>query len=361
MSALIYLEKFDKDSDISNIFEKAFKSSGVPVDPERSNDIEEELAKQSKDPNWKVSKEDLIDIITIGQVSPAKMADAFGAGLQSKFYSMTTTTQRIIEAALLVVSLVILAIYALFIYQDNNNKMGVITAVSIILMDLFNLLLYNSKLIETPGSIIFLLIINRVLMVSLGDQYWIFGYIILYLLYAVAFLLMIAKHHFLFEGDVVIKGRKITNLLVKGEASEAAEAAAQALKRGARSPELLLGILTVYFAVLVGLVSSIKIAGVDLKPIQIPQKDGSAAKELSYPVVAGLSIVLAISTYFCAGFYRLLVRKATRMEIYDSRKTQSASCCTGKDCLGQLNLYLLLTFVCCAFWSAFGFWVTRRP
>jgi hypothetical protein len=169
MSALIYLAKFDKASDISHVFERAFKPSGVPVDPERSNDIGEELSKQSKDPNWKVSHEDLIDIITIGQVSPAKMADAFGAGLQSQFYSMTAVAQGIIKAVLLFVSLVILAVYAFFIYQDNKNKMGVITAVSIILMDLFNLLLYNSKLIETPGSIIFLLIINRVLMVSLGD------------------------------------------------------------------------------------------------------------------------------------------------------------------------------------------------
>ena len=76
MSLLIYLEKFDKDSDISTIFERAFKPSGTEVDPAISNDIEEELAKQSKDPLWKVSKEDMDDIITIGQVSPAKMADA---------------------------------------------------------------------------------------------------------------------------------------------------------------------------------------------------------------------------------------------------------------------------------------------
>lgn len=149
-------------------------------------------------------------------------------------------------------------------------------------------------------------------------------------------------------------------MIGKGEAAEAVDAAAQALKRGARRPELLLGILTVYFAALVGIVSSIKIAGVDLKPIQIPQQDGSAAKELSYPVVAGLSVVLAISMYCFASFYRLLVRKATRMEIYDSRKTATASCCTGKDCLSLLGLYLLLSFTCCTFWSVFGFWITKR-
>ena len=80
-------------------------------------------------------------------------------------------------------------------------------------MDLFNLLLYQTKLIETPGSIIFLLIINRVLMVSLGNQYWIFGYIILYFLYAIAFLIMILRKHFPFEGDVVLKRAKIKNIM----------------------------------------------------------------------------------------------------------------------------------------------------
>jgi hypothetical protein len=172
---------------------------------------------------------------------------------------------------------------------------------------------------------------------------------------------MIAKKQFPCEGDVIIDGRldKIMANLGEGEAAAAAGAAAQALKQGVKSPELLLGVLTVYYAALVGVVSSNQIAGVDLKPIQIPQKDGAAAKELAYPVVAGLSIVLAFSAYFCAGFYRLLVRKATKMEIYDSR-AQKSSCCSGRDCLGQLGLYLLLTFVSCSFWSAFAFWITRR-
>ena len=92
MSLLIYLEKFDKDSDIGTILEKAFKASGTAVNPERSDDLEEELAKQGKDPLWKVSKEDLEDVITIGRVSPAKMADAQGAGLQSQFHSMDVAT-----------------------------------------------------------------------------------------------------------------------------------------------------------------------------------------------------------------------------------------------------------------------------
>ena len=76
--------------------------------------------------------------------------------------------------------------------------------------------------------------------------------------------------------------------------------------------------------------------------------------------MAGLSIILAISTYFGVGSYRLLVRKATRMEIYDTHKPETASCCTGRDYLGQLHLYLLLTFVCCTFWSVFGWWMTQR-
>ena len=72
-------------------------------------------------------------------------------------------------AATLALSLVILIIYAVLLYlNDNDSKMGIIITISVVLMDIFNLLIYNSGMVKSPGAISLLLIINRTLMVGLG-------------------------------------------------------------------------------------------------------------------------------------------------------------------------------------------------
>lgn len=89
-------------------------------------------------------------------------------------------------------SYLILIAYAYILYKydktdGNGSKMGVITAVSVALMDVFNFLLYSSEMVDSPAQVVGLLIINRVLMVSLGQDYWIYGYVMLYLLYGLVF------------------------------------------------------------------------------------------------------------------------------------------------------------------------------
>jgi hypothetical protein len=46
--------------------------------------------------------------------------------------------------------------------------MGIITSISVALMDGFNYTIYKSSMVESPAQIVLLLIINRVMMVSLG-------------------------------------------------------------------------------------------------------------------------------------------------------------------------------------------------
>lgn len=65
--------------------------------------------------------------------------------------------------------------------------MGIVTVISVLIMDIFNFMLYSSGNIKTPSQIIILLILNRALMVGLGEAYWIYGYIILYIIYALVF------------------------------------------------------------------------------------------------------------------------------------------------------------------------------
>ena len=90
-------------------------------------------------------------------------------------------------------SVVVLIVYAVVLYlvdktaDGTGSKMGIITTVSILLMDMFNLTLYHSGNIKTPSQIIILLVVNRALMVGLGQSLWVYGYIILYLMYALVF------------------------------------------------------------------------------------------------------------------------------------------------------------------------------
>jgi hypothetical protein len=82
---------------------------------------------------------------------------------------MAPKKQKMVIAATLVLSLIILVIYAVLLYlNDNDSKMGIIITISVVSMDIFNFLIYNSGLVKSPGAISLLLIINRTLMVGLG-------------------------------------------------------------------------------------------------------------------------------------------------------------------------------------------------
>ena len=74
-----------------------------------------------------------------------------------------------IKYGCLIISLLILVIYALLIYLlDNWSKMGIVISISITCMDIFNYILYQSKMVKNTASLVVLLIINRVAMVILG-------------------------------------------------------------------------------------------------------------------------------------------------------------------------------------------------
>jgi hypothetical protein len=97
----------------------------------------------------------------------------------------------------LIFSLLILVAYALVLYfVDDKSKMGIVIAITVTCMDLFNFTLYISKMVSNASSIIILLIINRIAMVVLGESYWVYGFMGLYCLYALALLYIVARNTF---------------------------------------------------------------------------------------------------------------------------------------------------------------------
>lgn len=127
-------------------------------------------------------------MITIYHVSEHKYKSVIGEGAVQSFNKMKKGTQGAVKGAIIGLSYLILFAYAWVLYKyDDKNKMGVITSVSVALMDIFNFLLYSSEMVDSPAQVVGLLIINRVLMVVLGQDYWIYGYVLLYLLYGFVF------------------------------------------------------------------------------------------------------------------------------------------------------------------------------
>lgn len=182
------------------------------------------------------------------------------------------------KGAIIGLSYVILIIYAYFLYKyDDKNKMGIITSISVALMDFFNFLLYQSEMVDSPAQVVGLLIINRILMVSLGQDFWIYGYVILYVLYGLVFVFQIARNRFPFEDDVVLKHLSLKEFLKgskkpkgpkKPVSLKEATAPPKTLGQKLANPEILLFILTIFAMVLMAIIQSIDITGVKVSTIK---------------------------------------------------------------------------------------------
>ena len=171
----------------------------------------------------------------------------------------------IVKLGLLVMAFLSLVAYsALLLFFDNENKLGIIITVAIICMDVFNFALYNSNMVDTPGEIIFLFMINRVLMIFLGQDYWIYGFMILYILYAVTFVILIARFNFPYEGDITPKELKLNDIQQQNKLTQST--LISLAKKGGRSPKLLLLVITIFYIALLFIIRTVKIDGVEIKP-----------------------------------------------------------------------------------------------
>jgi hypothetical protein len=191
-------------------------------------------------------------------VSTSKFNDVTGNGGHVTFQKLSSGTKLGIKIGFLVLSLIILTVYAVVLaITDNGNKLGVLTAISVLIMDLFSTLLYGAGVIENSVILIFLLLINRFLMVGLGQNYWFYGYMILYLCYATVFVYKIAERMYPLESDIIDYEAGVSNLAKHGFSSES-------LRKGF-SPWLLLLILSIFYITLIFVVEYVPITGVTNK------------------------------------------------------------------------------------------------
>lgn len=73
--------------------------------------------------------------------------------------------------------------------------------IAVILTDIFLYLIYNSKIINTSAPLGIVLLLNRLLLFVFGGDWWIYGYMLLYIFYGVILSTIIAEKRFPFESS----------------------------------------------------------------------------------------------------------------------------------------------------------------
>lgn len=81
----------------------------------------------------------------------------------------------------------------------DYSKLGFVTMIAVLLTDVFIYLIWNSKIIETPSILCISILLNRLLLYVFGGNYWIYGYMLLYLIYGTILSFIITKKRFPFE------------------------------------------------------------------------------------------------------------------------------------------------------------------
>lgn len=121
---------------------------------------------------------------------------------------------------------------------------------------------------------------------------------------------------------------------------------------GFRNPEILLVVLSLFYMILMLIVSFVEFSGRDaLKHLSILDK------EIPYWACGLLSVFLVISSYFALALWRIFVRTATRADIYGQRVD---SCLNTTKKLSLLDFYMIFNCVIVLLWAGVAYWISEK-
>jgi hypothetical protein len=136
-------------------------------DPNR--DLKQEVAAQQKDETWFPSINEVLQYVSIGKVSDDKQASAMGAGLQTWMQEQPPGVRFITNIVLLCLYGGLFAAYSLIDYYTNNHSsLGLITSVTVIIVDVFIVGMFFARIIKQPAFLSFLLFATRILIFAFG-------------------------------------------------------------------------------------------------------------------------------------------------------------------------------------------------
>jgi hypothetical protein len=81
----------------------------------------------------------------------------------------------------------------------DESRLGFVTMIAVLMTDVFVYLIWNSGITTSHTVICFALMFNRVFLYIFGGNWWIYGYMVLYLIYGVILSYVITAKRFPFE------------------------------------------------------------------------------------------------------------------------------------------------------------------
>lgn len=181
MTALVYINLYENKFNLVYFLDKFIKKSGETPDPERTNDLLEEIEKQKGDDNWIPCINDIFDMITIGKISEKKMMNAFGRGFQRLAMERSQAVKLAINGSLILLYIAILFLYSYLVYDmDDGSKLGLVSSVAVVINDLYMYLMYNARIIKRISLLSLIIFSSRLFIMLGGSDYWLYGYLVIY-------------------------------------------------------------------------------------------------------------------------------------------------------------------------------------
>jgi hypothetical protein len=124
--------------------------------------------------------------------------------LQNFLGNLDPNIKRLITFFIWILATAILVIYA-FVFRarfPQASNLGFITMIAILTTDVLVYLIQNAEIVKTATPLATTLFLNRFFLIIFGVQYWVYGYIIIYVCYGVLLSTIIAIKRFPLEDDV---------------------------------------------------------------------------------------------------------------------------------------------------------------
>ena len=302
------------------------KEGDETPDPKRNNNMIDEIEEQKANDDWMPTMKELFDMLTIGKISEKKMMNAFGQGFQRMAMEQSPMISRIVNIGLLVLYLGILAVYSYIDYDFNNgSKLGLVSSIAVIINDIYVYLMYNSRIISRISLLALIMFCSRFFILIGGADYWLYGYLIIYVWLECVIALGIVKKRFPLNSE----------LLTMSENAMAAKKTK--FLDLAHVPEFIFMVITV------GLVCSIVVATA-VEPKGVFLKDLPISSGIEYQSAVGLAILVVLSFLFAMSWIRAFKRKVSRT-VGDTYVFL---------CAKRVDTYLivcLICYICTIFWT----------
>mmetsp|Transcript_3192 Transcript_3192/g.2150 ORF Transcript_3192/g.2150 Transcript_3192/m.2150 type:complete len:113 (-) Transcript_3192:4446-4784(-) len=110
--------------------------------------------------------------------------------------------KRFIQFFLYACSVGVLVIYAFVIYWKQDDSLhGFVIMCAVIAGDFILWLMYLGRIMSSTLYLTITAIINRFFLIIFGSEYWLYGYMVVYLFYCVNLIMVIGNKRFPFENE----------------------------------------------------------------------------------------------------------------------------------------------------------------